>query len=130
MSVVVDMKMPAKCDECHFRALAIARCQITLRSTSHYSSGKPIDQSRRPRWCPIIKELPVNVGDKLFFAGYDENFPDESSVEEHKVTDVSVNGLVRTDDGEWADLNSDSCWLYRTREEAVAQIRKLGGDVE
>lgn len=130
MSVVVDIKMPTKCDECSIRALALARCQATGRSTSHTNAGKPMNQNKRPSWCPIVKELPVNVGDFLYFAGYDDNFPDESTVSKYEVIDVSAKGLVRTDDGEWLDLDSDGCWMYRTRDEAVAQIRKLGGNVE
>lgn len=54
MSVVIQgMEMPRNCDSCSLRAIALARCQITMKSTSHYSSGKKMDETKRPDWCPL-----------------------------------------------------------------------------
>lgn len=52
-----EMEMPARCDECRLRHIGLARCNVTGRSTSHYSSGKPMDQTCRPNWCPLIKVI-------------------------------------------------------------------------
>ena len=109
MSVLIDMKMPAKCDECCIRALALARCQATGKSTSHHGSGRPMDQNRRPKWCPIVSELSANVGDILYYTANDE-------VKKIRAVDVSVNGLVRTESGEW--VRPDTNWFFRTEEEA------------
>ena len=55
MSVLVmDMEMPNSCDGCRLRAIALARCQITMKSTSHFPTGKPMDQTKRPKWCPLV----------------------------------------------------------------------------
>ena len=135
MAIVIDYDgMPRSCDVCRF-----SKTNDDLLSEDYrymYCDFPGIGEyvtdyeaTRHPD-CPLINELPVDIGDIVYFAGYDKNYPDESNVEEHEVVDVSVNGLLRLDDGEWVDMNSDGCWIYRTREEAVAQIRKLGGDVE
>lgn len=50
-----EMEMPARCDECRLRHIGLARCNVTGRSTSHNGSGKPIDQTHRPDWCPLIE---------------------------------------------------------------------------
>lgn len=53
--IVVDI--PKCCDQCPIRHPGLARCQITGISTSHTSGGKPMDQKKRPKWCPI-KPIP------------------------------------------------------------------------
>lgn len=58
MSVIVKgMSLPERCDKCFIRHPGLARCQIAGRSTSHFNSGKPMDQTKRPKWCPLA-ELP------------------------------------------------------------------------
>ena len=78
---------------------------------------------------PIAEATPVSIGDSLFFACYDDNFPEESMVSEYDVIDVSAKGMIQIDIGEWIDLNSEECLFYRTREEAVERILELGGKV-
>lgn len=54
MSVIIqDMEMPRNCDSCPLRAIALARCQITMKSTSHHPTGKKMDETKRPDWCPL-----------------------------------------------------------------------------
>lgn len=135
MAIVIGYEgMPRSCDVCRFSKTNddLFSEDYRYRYCDFPGIGEYVTdyEATRHPYCPLIKELPVNIGDTLYFAGYDENFPDESNVEEHKVTDVSVNGLVRIDDGEWIDLNSDGCWMFKTRQEAIDQIVKLGGDVE
>ena len=60
---LVDGSLPKNCNECPMRQINLARCQKNGRSTSHYPSGKPMDMTRRPRWCPIKAELPERHGD-------------------------------------------------------------------
>ncbi len=50
-----DMKMPERCDECQLRHMGMARCQVTGRSTSHYPNGKPMNEKKRPDWCPLLE---------------------------------------------------------------------------
>ena len=52
---VKSVGMPTKCDECPFRAMAIAYCTVIKQSTSHYPSGKPRDESIRPKECPLVE---------------------------------------------------------------------------
>lgn len=53
---IAGLTMPKCCDECRFRHLGLACCTITRKSTSHYNTGKPMDQTRRPDWCPLTEE--------------------------------------------------------------------------
>ena len=79
--------------------------------------------------CRDFGELRAKIGGKIYWAGYDKNFPDESEVEELEVKDVSAAGLVqisyagRTID--WVDPKDPKEQLYQTREEAEAALKKM-----
>lgn len=65
---MILLNIPKSCDQCPIRHPGLAQCQITGRSTSHTSAGKPMDQKKRPKWCPIKpvprrKPLSGNVSD-------------------------------------------------------------------
>lgn len=47
------MDMPESCDKCKIRAINLAWCNVARKSTSHYPSGKPMDERHRPDWCPL-----------------------------------------------------------------------------
>ena len=65
MSVIIkDMEMPERCDECSARHIGLSMCTITLKSTSHSDTYKPLDQNKRPDWCPLV-ELPEKHGDLI-----------------------------------------------------------------
>lgn len=51
------MNMPENCDKCKIRAINLAWCNVARKSTSHHPSGKPIDERKRPYWCPL-KPIP------------------------------------------------------------------------
>lgn len=70
--IVVDV--PERCDDCIMRHPGLAWCQVAKMSTSHTAAGKPIDESKRPSWCPI-KEAPkksevVPLGEKSYVSGW------------------------------------------------------------
>lgn len=50
---VLVMDMQENCDKCKIRAINLAWCNVARKSTSHHSSGKPIDERKRPDWCPL-----------------------------------------------------------------------------
>lgn len=50
---IIEIGIPKNCDECPIRQVALAYCLIAKKSTSHHPSGKALDQSKRPDWCPI-----------------------------------------------------------------------------
>lgn len=50
---IIEIGIPKNCDECPIRQVALAYCLIAKKSTSHRPSGKTLDQSKRPNWCPI-----------------------------------------------------------------------------
>lgn len=52
---IKGMEMPRDCDECPMRQINLARCQLTQRSTSHYSNSKPIHG--KPKFCPLVEVL-------------------------------------------------------------------------
>lgn len=54
------MDMPESCDKCKIRAINLAWCNIARKSTSHYPSGKPMDERNRPDWCPL-KPMPEKM---------------------------------------------------------------------
>lgn len=54
MIAIKDMTLPENCDACPCRQINLSRCQIVSKSTSHTTAGKPIDQEKRPNWCPLI----------------------------------------------------------------------------
>lgn len=79
-----------------------------------------------------IRELRKNtqkhryhVGDKVYFAGYDDNFPDQSVVSEYEVTDASEKGLIRLFDGLWIDPNDPEEHMYPSREQAEEALQRL-----
>lgn len=53
---IIEIEIPDRCDECPFRHMGLAQCEVLKRSTSHSSTGKPLDQRRRPKWCPIVEK--------------------------------------------------------------------------
>lgn len=54
---VLVMDTPEKCDDCNIRQINLAWCQVARKSTSHHPSGKPMDERKRPDWCPL-KPMP------------------------------------------------------------------------
>lgn len=50
---IEGIKIPENCDECFARAMALAYCQLSRKSTSHTESCKPMDQTKRPKWCRL-----------------------------------------------------------------------------
>jgi transcriptional regulator with XRE-family HTH domain len=67
-----------------------------------------------------------HVGDKVYFAGYDDNFPDQSEVDEYEVTDASEKGLIfLEEDGLWIDPSDPREHMYPTREQAEEALKKL-----
>lgn len=50
---ILEIDIPKNCDECPIRQAALAYCLIAKKSTSHHPSGKVLEQSKRPNWCPI-----------------------------------------------------------------------------
>ena len=52
---IASMQMPKCCDECPIRHMTLSWCNIAKRSTSHSDSYKPLDQSKRPSWCPLTE---------------------------------------------------------------------------
>lgn len=63
---IPDMQMPKCCDECSIRHMTLSWCNVAKRSTSHSEGYKPLDQSKRPSWCPLVG-LPKKHG-RLFDA--------------------------------------------------------------
>lgn len=55
---VLVIDTPENCDKCKIRAINLAWCNVARKSTSHYANGKPIDERKRPDWCPL-RELPA-----------------------------------------------------------------------
>lgn len=47
------MDTPKHCDECCVRQINLAWCQAARKSTSHHPCGKPMDERKRPDWCPL-----------------------------------------------------------------------------
>ena len=68
-----------------------------------------------------------HIGDKIYFAGYDEVFPEESQVSEYEVLDVSEKGMLLTTASEnyWIDSNDPEERMYPTREEAEAALKRI-----
>lgn len=59
---VLVMDMTEDCDKCKIRAIGLAWCNVARKSTSHYANGKPIDERKRPGWCPM-KAMPGKLAD-------------------------------------------------------------------
>ena len=51
--IIILNEIPEKCDQCLVRHPGLAYCQITQKSTSHSSTGKPLSEKKRPDWCPV-----------------------------------------------------------------------------
>ena len=60
MKAVIIIDMPERCDTCPVRHMGLAYCNVGRFSTSHYSSGKPVDQSKRHPKCPA-RPLPMKM---------------------------------------------------------------------
>lgn len=52
--VIIDV--PECCGKCRLRHMGMAYCNVAGRSTSHTNTGKPLDETVRPKFCPIIEE--------------------------------------------------------------------------
>lgn len=63
---IKGMKKPKNCDLCPMRQINLARCQLTGRSTSHYTCGRPIQGV--PIFCPL--EEVKTPHDRLISSGY------------------------------------------------------------
>ena len=65
--VIIDV--PERCDKCCLRHMGMAYCNVAGRSTSHTNAGKPLDETVRPKFCPIIeeKEKVIIQGHDLFY---------------------------------------------------------------
>ena len=66
-----------------------------------------------------------HVGDKVYFAGYDSNFPEESEVSDYEVLDASDMGMIRIRDVGWLDPNDPSEDMYPTMEMAQNALNKM-----
>lgn len=64
---MIEIDIPKNCDECLIRQSNLAYCLITKKSTSHHPSGKELDQSKRPKWCPIKAKTDdwISVSERL-----------------------------------------------------------------
>lgn len=51
--IIKDFEIPSRCDECSLRHMGASWCNAAGKSTSHTSAGAPIDQTMRPKWCPL-----------------------------------------------------------------------------
>ena len=62
MALIVDMKMPMNCYECPMRKNYTVPDEMrrTYCSILNLSNGSFTD--RRPRWCPILREIPDHHG--------------------------------------------------------------------
>ena len=49
--IIVDI--PENCNQCLVRHPGLAYCQIARKSTSHSSTGKPLNEKKRPGSFPI-----------------------------------------------------------------------------
>lgn len=56
--IIILNEIPEKCDQCLVRHPGLAYCQIVRKSTSHSSTGKHMNEKKRPEWCPI-RPLPA-----------------------------------------------------------------------
>lgn len=60
MKAVIIIDMPDRCDACQVRHMGLAYCNVGKFSTSHYASGKPVDQSKRHPKCPA-RPIPMKM---------------------------------------------------------------------
>lgn len=60
MKAVIIIDMPERCDTCQVRHMGLAYCNVGRFSTSHYASGKPVDQSKRHPKCPA-RPIPMKM---------------------------------------------------------------------
>lgn len=50
---IIVVNIPKKCNDCPIRHPGIAKCLVTGKSTSHTEKGRPMNERKRPSWCPI-----------------------------------------------------------------------------
>jgi len=65
VKAVIIIDMPERCDTCPVRHMGLAYCNVGRFSTSHYASGKPVDQSKRHPKCPA-RPLPLHMPTPTF----------------------------------------------------------------
>ena len=80
-----------------------------------------------PEECRKAMGVQNKVGDCVYFAAYDENFPESSSVCEFKILDASAEGLIRIDDGglSWVNVDDPDERMFWTEEEAEEKLEEL-----
>lgn len=54
MKAQVIIDMPNRCDECKLRHMGLAWCNVGGFSTSHFPTGKPVDQKKRHPKGPLV----------------------------------------------------------------------------
>ena len=60
MKAVVVIDMPERCNGCPVRHAGMAYCTIGKFSTSHFNTGKPVNQMKKHPKCPL-KVLPLKM---------------------------------------------------------------------
>ncbi|MCR5788643.1 MAG: hypothetical protein K6G83_02030 [Lachnospiraceae bacterium] len=65
-----------------------------------------------------------HIGDKIYFAGYDSNFPEESMVSEYEILDASEKGMVNIVDDYWIDPNNPEEYMFPTKQLAEESLKK------
>lgn len=69
--IIILDEIPEKCDQCLVRHPGLAYCLIARKSTSHSSTGKPLDEKKRPGWCPI-RPIPEKYKSNGIYPGFPE----------------------------------------------------------
>ena len=81
--------------------------------------------------CRDFDALRAEVGGKIYFASFDDSFPEESDVTEYEIYDMSAAGLVRVridDNGnayDWVNPADPDERMFWTREEAEKKLEDL-----
>jgi len=65
MKAVAVIDMPERCDTCPVRHAGMAYCTVGRFSTSHFNSGKPVDQRKRHPKCPL-EPLPFKMSEPTY----------------------------------------------------------------
>lgn len=73
----------------------------------------------------LLKKPMPKIGDTIYFAAFDSNFPDASEPEPHEVMDVSARGKVFLEEDMICDFRDPDERLFLTREEAQEEIERL-----
>ena len=79
--------------------------------------------------CRDFEVIRGTIEKKIYFACFDDNFPEESEVEEQYIYDASANGLVCLANNEWSDPGNPDERMFWTREEAEAKLEELKHEV-